>query len=299
MNIIQTDNLTKKFGSATAVQGLSITVCEGEIFGFLGLNGAGKTTTIRMLLGMIRPTSGTIQLFGENLATKPNVWNEVGYMVETPHSYPELTVKENLSIIARLRGLQGAKAIDEVIERLNLVRYRDTEAQHLSLGNAQRLGLAKALIHKPKLLVLDEPINGLDPAGILEIRKMLQELASNGTTIFLSSHILSEMAKLATRIGIIHNGKLLKQLLTTELEQELKKTLLLGTGNNADALKLLQERGFQAIVDDGALLHLTNKHALQYPETIAEMCMESHLSVKHLSVVEEDLEQYFLRTIHA
>jgi ABC-2 type transport system ATP-binding protein len=298
MTIIQTHNLTKKFGSASAVEGLSLTVEQGEIYGFLGLNGAGKTTTIRMLLGMIRPTSGSITLFGHDLASKPDVWNDVGYMVETPHSYPDLSVWENLEIIARLRGVFSKKVIDEVMERLHLTPYRDKQAKHLSLGNAQRLGLAKALLHKPKLLLLDEPINGLDPAGILEVREMLQEMAHGGTTIFLSSHILSEMAKLATRIGIIHGGRLLKQVFTRDLSGLLERELLLRTHDNHATLSLLQEHGFQAVLNGGNFLHSTDTNALARPEEIASLCVAANLPPQHLSVVEEDLEHYFLRTIH-
>ncbi len=296
--IIQTHNLTKKFGTATAVEGLSLTVERGEIYAFLGLNGAGKTTTIRMLLGMIRPTSGSVTLFGHDLATKPDIWNDVGYMVETPHAYPDLSVWENLEIIARLRGIFSKNVVNEVMERLHLTEYRDKQAKHLSLGNAQRLGLAKALMHKPKLLLLDEPINGLDPAGILEVREMLQEMSDSGTTIFLSSHILSEMAKLATRIGIIHGGRLLKQVFTRDLSGLLERELLLRTHDNHAALCLLQEHGFQAVLNGGNFLHSTDSAALARPEEIASLCVAANLPPQHLSVVEEDLEHYFLRTIH-
>lgn len=298
MNIIQTQNLTKKFGSASAVQGLSLTVAEGEIYGFLGLNGAGKTTTIRMLLGMIAPTSGSITLFGKDLTRKSDIWNDVGYMVETPHAYPDLSVWENLEIIARLRGIFSKNVVNEVIERLHLTQYRDKQVKHLSLGNVQRLGLAKALMHKPKLLLLDEPINGLDPAGILEVREMLQELARSGTTVFLSSHILSEMAKLATRIGIIHAGRLLKQVFTRDLSDLLERELLIRTGDNQATMKLLQERGFEVVLNGENCLYTKDQRALQHPEDIATLCVAANLPPQYLSVVEEDLEHYFLRTIH-
>lgn len=298
MNIIQTQNLTKKFGSASAVQGLSLTVAEGEIYGFLGLNGAGKTTTIRMLLGMIAPTSGSITLFGKDLTRKSDIWNDVGYMVETPHAYPDLSVWENLEIIARLRGIFSKNVVNEVIERLHLTQYRDKQVKHLSLGNVQRLGLAKALMHKPKLLLLDEPINGLDPAGILEVREMLQELTRSGTTVFLSSHILSEMAKLATRIGIIHAGRLLKQVFTRDLSDLLERELLIRTGDNQATVKLLQERGFEVVLNGENCLHTKDQRALQHPEDIATLCVAANLPPQYLSVVEEDLEHYFLRIIH-
>ncbi|MFD1903314.1 ABC transporter ATP-binding protein [Paenibacillus rhizoplanae] len=156
-----------------------------------GLNGAGKTTTIRMLLGMIRPDSGSAYLFGRRVdAGSHKLWAEVGYMVETPYSYPELTVRENLEIIRRLRSFPDRSAIDSIIDRLQLTAYRDRKAGTLSLGNGQRLGLAKAMLHHPQVLILDEPTNGLDPAGIVEVRELLRELAADqGVTIFLSPAI--------------------------------------------------------------------------------------------------------------
>jgi ABC-2 type transport system ATP-binding protein len=194
MNIIQTYDLTKTFGDTVAVDHISINVREGEIYGFLGLNGAGKTTLIRLLLGMIKPDSGSISLFGQNAKQGSDIWNNVGYLVETPYAYPNLTVKENLEVFYQLRGLKDRKQIDKIISVLQLDQYKNKKAKYLSLGNSQRLGLAKALLHNPKLLILDEPINGLDPAGIVEVREFLKDLVKNhNTTIFLSSHILSEI----------------------------------------------------------------------------------------------------------
>src|SRR5262249_49743390 len=154
---------------------------------FLGLNGAGKTTTIRMLLGMIQPTNGAAHLLGRPVhADARDLWAQVGYLVETPYAYPELTVRENLEVFRRLRGLRDSNAVEVVIERLALTAYGERRAGTLSLGNAQRLGLAKALLHDPALLLLDEPANGLDPAGVVEIRELLRELAhERGVTIFL------------------------------------------------------------------------------------------------------------------
>ena len=212
MEIIKTNSLTKHFGSTVATDNISVHINQGEIYGFIGLNGAGKTTLIRMLLGMIKPDNGTITLFGKKLSAKSNQWNDIGYLVETPYSYPNLSVYENLKVIYKLRQLTNPTAIDNIIEKLKLTKYRNIKANALSLGNQQRLGLAKALIHNPKLLILDEPINGLDPEGIVDVRELLKELAKTGSTIFLSSHILGEISKLANRIAIIHEGKLIKEL---------------------------------------------------------------------------------------
>ena len=209
MNLaIETEDLGKRYGDVRAVEHLSLRVAEGEIYAFLGLNGAGKTTTIRMLLGMIKPTSGTAHVLQTRVRLgSREPWASVGYLVETPHGYPELTVHENLEVARRLHPGTTARPSVEIIERLGLAAYADRRAGTLSQGNAQRLGLAKALLHDPRLLLLDEPANGLDPAGIVEIRELLLELTrEQGVTVFMSSHILAEVSRLAQRIGIIHKG---------------------------------------------------------------------------------------------
>ncbi len=299
MNIIQTENLTKKFGDFKAVDNVSINVRIGEIYGFLGLNGAGKTTTIRLLLGMIKPNAGSISLFGQSTKQAAKIWNDVGYLVETPYSYPDLTVKENLEVFHRLRGLKDKKLIDNVIDKLQLSQYKDKKAKYLSLGNCQRLGLAKALIHKPKLLILDEPINGLDPAGIVEIREFLKDLVHNhNTTIFLSSHILSEISKVATRIGIVHEGKLVKEINTNELELQIIKKLCVKTSDNRKAIDLLADKKIIFNATGNDIIETTNIGVIQQPEIISEILANSRIPLKMLNVVEEDLETYFLRIIN-
>ncbi len=297
MEVIRTESLTKRFGAAAAVENVSICVNKGEIYGFLGLNGAGKTTTIRMLLGMIRPTTGTVSLFGTELRPDCNPWQEVGYLVETPYAYPDLSVRENLEVYFRYRQLKDRSLINEVIEKLQLGRYRDTKASHLSLGNGQRLGLAKALLHRPTLLILDEPINGLDPAGIVEVRSLLQELARQGTTIFLSSHILTEISRLATRIGIIHHGRLLREFDTSGLRMQLIKKLLVRTGDNAGAVHLLTTAGYAARVNTEQVVEITDEAAVVAPEPIASLLVGAGVPLRELYRYEEDLEHYFLRII--
>jgi ABC-2 type transport system ATP-binding protein len=214
MNIaIETHHLVKKYGDIKVVDDVSLRVERGEIYAFLGLNGAGKTTTIRMLLGMVKPTWGDAYVLGTKVqAGEKKPWQSVGYLVETAVAYPELTVRENLEVMRRLRPGIESQAVARIIERLDLNQYADQRAGTLSLGNVQRLGLAKALLHKPELLLLDEPANGLDPAGIVEIRTLLIELArEQGVTVFMSSHILSEVSRLAKRIGIIHQGRLIQE----------------------------------------------------------------------------------------
>lgn len=280
MNIIQTKNLTKRYGDTIAVDNVSIHVNQGEIYGFLGLNGAGKTTTIRLLLGLIKPDSGRCKLFDNEPKQATEIWNNVGYLIETPCSYPNLSVIENLEVIFKLRGLTDKYLIDEIIERLKLTQYRNRKEKNLSLGNKQRLGLAKALIHKPKLLILDEPINGLDPAGIVEIRELLKELSEkHNTTIFLSSHILSEIAKLTTRIGVIHNGALIKEIKSSELHEQVIKKMCITTNNNEKAAKILSENGFQCTTINH-VMELTSKEAINSPEVIATILVQHQIPPK-------------------
>src|SRR5260370_32475475 len=246
-------NGNRKF---TAVNHLSLRVAEGAIYAFLGLNGAGKTTTIRMLLGMIKPTWGTAQVLNTRVRLgSREPWAAVGYLVETPHSYQELTVFENLEVARRLHPGTPPEAVSRIIERMGLAAYADRRAGTLSLGNAQRLGLAKALLHAPRLLLLDEPANGLDPAGIVEIRELRLELTrEQGVTVFLASHILAEVSRLAQRIGILHQGSLLQELDVDELEQRRRRRLLLRARDMEAAPLALAPAGHPAeTLRDGTL----------------------------------------------
>jgi ABC-2 type transport system ATP-binding protein len=299
--IIKTDNLSKQFGKMQAVDSVSISVKRGEIYGFLGLNGAGKTTTIRMLLSMIRPTKGNAVLFGKKVyPSNPELWNRVGYMVEVPFGWPDLTVRENLEIFRRMRFITDHRAVDAIMDKLKLAQYADRKAKHLSLGNAQRLGLAKALIHQPDLLILDEPANGLDPAGIVEIRELLYDLAFNhGVTIFVSSHLLNEISKFATRIGIIHQGRLIMESNIEELDKLRKRSLAVCVGNTMGAAHLLKTKGYDINFGQHGHLEICGLDAISQPENIAKILVNEGFPPAMLKVEEEDLETFFLRTIKA
>jgi ABC-2 type transport system ATP-binding protein len=288
--------LTKRFGDVTAVNDLSLNIRRGEIYGFLGLNGAGKTTTIRMLLGMIKPSAGSVSLFGIKVGPgKRSIWQRVGYLVETPHAYPDLTVRENLEIIRRWRKIDDAGAVEQIMAELRLTSYADRRARTLSLGNGQRLGLAKALIHHPDLLLLDEPANALDPAGIVEIRNLLRSLAENsGVTIFISSHILSEVSRLATRIGVVHEGRLVKELGAGELARQEERRLAIEVRDADTARSALEKAGIAARTDGKNSLIMTDKAALQHPERIATLLVEAGCPPSRLAVEQGDLESYFL-----
>lgn len=296
---IETHALGKQYGNVTAVENLSLRVARGEIYAFLGLNGAGKTTTIRMLLGMVKPTAGEARVLDMPVrvgGSKP--WHAVGYLVEIPNAYPELTVRENLEAVLRLRPGTPPQAVARVIEQLNLGAYADRRAGTLSQGNAQRLGLAKALLHNPELLILDEPANGLDPAGIVEIRNLLHALArEQGVTVFMSSHILGEVARLAQRIGIIHQGRLLQELDIAELERNRLRRLVVNTRDNQAAHALLQNAGFNAHANGNGVLELADAAAIERPDEIATRLVNAGVAPTMLHVEQEDLEQYFLRLV--
>ncbi len=225
------------------------------------------------------------------------MWNDVGYIVESVAAYPNLTVRENLELFYRLRKLKDKKSLDNIIERLKLVEYRDILAKNLSLGNLQRLGLAKALIHNPRLLILDEPLNGLDPVGIIEVREMLKELSGKGTTIFISSHILAELEKLATRIGIIHKGKLIKELSYEDLEKQPEKKLIIDTSVNNKALQLLKQKGWNAQQNNKGEILIYDKNAINVSDEICRFLTDNNIPPRQLIIYEEDLETYFIRTI--
>jgi ABC-2 type transport system ATP-binding protein len=297
--VIRTDDLTKKFKDVLAVSEISLNVNKGEIYGFLGLNGAGKTTTIRMLLGMISPNKGKAFINGQKVhAGNTELWKKIGYLVEIPYSYPNLTVKENLEIIRRLRFIKDKNAVVSVMNKLKLTEYANRKAKNLSLGNAQRLGVAKAIIHNPDILILDEPANGFDPAGICEIREMFRDLAKfHGVTIFISSHILGEISRLATRIGIIHRGVLIQELNTQQLEQLCQKRLKINTRNNNKALSVLQSKGIIVKESNDDMLEILNGETINNPEYVSTLLVNNQVPPSMLNVVEEDLESYFLRTI--
>jgi ABC-2 type transport system ATP-binding protein len=298
-DIIVTENLTKYYGKVRAVDSLSINVKKGEIYGFLGLNGAGKTTTIRMLLGIIRPTSGASYLDGKKVsAGNHELWNNVGYIVEIPYAYPDLTVYENLEVMRRLRFISDRTSVKSVMEKLELTPYKDRLAKNLSQGNAQRLGIAKAIIHNPDILILDEPANGLDPAGIVEIREMLRNLAfQNGVTIFISSHILDEISRFATRIGIIHEGRLVQESDTRHLDSSRFRRLIINTQDINKTKSLLVKKGYAVTMTDNKFLEITGKDAISNPENVASLLVHEGYPPALLKVEEEDLESYFLRII--
>ena len=293
---IETNGLSKSFGQVRAVDSVNLRVKQGEIYGFIGLNGAGKTTTIRALLGMIRPSAGSVKVLGQ--AVGPNgrgPWRHIGHMVEVPAAYPELTVRENLEVARRLQGIADLKATPRIIERLGLAAYADRKAGALSTGNLHRLGLARALLHEPELLILDEPANGLDPAGVVEIRELLASLAhEKGVTVFMSSHILTEVDRLATRIGIIHKGRLLEELEAEKLDELRAQRLEVKANNLEAAQSALAKAGF-AVKASESTIFLSEARAIEAPDEVAAILVHAGTPPTRLAVEQENLEDYFLR----
>lgn len=297
--VIQLSQLSKRYKKFSAVEDVSLEIGKGEIYGFIGLNGSGKTTTIKMLLGMVRPSHGSCSIQGRKIElSNHSMWANVGSLVETPYAYPELTVKENLEIFRRLRGVSGAEAVHQVMDQLKLTGYADKKAGKLSLGNTQRLGIAKALLHKPEILILDEPSNGLDPTGIIEVRELFQHLAKDlGVTIFMSSHLLSEVAKIATTIGVIHQGKLLQEIRTDQFKDLLGKRLVIDARQQEKAMTALNDAGYPAEFNRDGRIETTADYAVRHPDEISRYLVSSGIPPTHLALEEEDLESYFLRVI--
>lgn len=238
--IIEVRKLEKHYGPVQAVRGLELNVGPGQIYGFLGPNGAGKTTTIRMLLGLIRPSGGEVRLFGQPLARhRAEVLAKIGALVESPSAYGHLTGRENLEVTRRMLSAPR-RDIPRLLELVGLSKAADRPVRGYSLGMKGRLGLATALLGDPKLLILDEPTNGLDPAGIHEVRELIRDLAAEGITVMVSSHLLAEVEQVATHVGIIAEGKLRFEGTLEELQRLAQPRITLEVDQPSEVLRLLR-----------------------------------------------------------
>ena len=242
MSVIKVQNISKHFGSLKAVDDLSFEVQAGQVFGFLGQNGSGKSTTIRMLLSLIHPTSGQIEIFGKRIAKdREAILEQVGAIIERPDLYPYLSAREHLELFAKVRKQKiGEADINVTLEKVGLAHRSKDKVQTFSLGMKQRLGIGIALVHNPSLIILDEPTNGLDPQGIADIRQLIQYLAKEeGKTVLVSSHLLSEIEQVAHQILIIHQGKKMVEGVTKELLDPEKRIVQIKTTDDANALKVI------------------------------------------------------------
>ncbi|MBE6055757.1 ABC transporter ATP-binding protein [Clostridium sp.] len=296
-NILQTYNLTRKYGTTAAVDNINMNIKKGEIYGFLGRNGAGKTTTLRMIMGLISPTKGEYELFGKKMGDR-EVFGRIGAIIETPGFYPNLTARENLDIHRRLMGIPNKEYVDEALQIVGLTNYdiKKKKVKKYSLGMKQRLGVARALLHKPELLILDEPTNGLDPVGIKEMRETLLDLnKKKEITILVSSHILGEIQQLATKIGIIHNGKLLEEIDYKSFEKKNRHYINLRVNNDKKAITILEKsmniRDYEVIEPNKIRIY----EMLDKSNDVAKKMISEGIDVYEVNVMNDTLEDYFVR----
>lgn len=292
--IIETSNLTKKFGKFLAVDQVNIQVPKGGIYGFLGPNGAGKSTTIRMLLGLIKETKGEVMVFGKSIKKERlDILKRVGSMVETPSYYGHLTAYENLEVTRKLLGVEKSE-ITRVLEIVKLVDVQHKAVKKFSLGMKQRLGIAQALLGNPDLLILDEPTNGLDPSGIIEVRELIKSLPEKyGITVLISSHILSEIELMATHVGIINKGKLLFQGTMEELRDKQKAEIQLEAEPKDEVETYLTDSGIPFTKDQRFLYF---DAGLQPAKINRELILNGY-EVHQLMMKKHSLEEIFLSII--
>ncbi|MCU6794407.1 ABC transporter ATP-binding protein [Paenibacillus sp. WQ 127069] len=294
--ILKTSGLTKKYKDHTAVDCINISLKKGEIYGFLGQNGAGKTTTIRMIMGLIQPTSGQIELFGQTLESGHRAaFERIGSMIEIPGFYPNLTAAENLDIHRRMMGMGNKESIEQSLEQAGLLDVRNKRVKSFSLGMKQRLGIARSLLHHPELLILDEPTNGLDPVGIKEVRNLIIELASKrNIAVLVSSHILSEVQQMATVLGIIHNGKLVEEIEQQALQMRNRHCVEYKVSNDRQTVMLLEQKlGIHDYsVPEPGIVRVFEQ--LSESAMINRTLVDNGIDVCEITMLRETLEDYFL-----
>lgn len=293
-NLIETHNLTKRYGKALSVNTLNMKVPPGAVYGFLGPNGAGKSTTLKMILGLVKPTAGAITLFGSPMDEKNRIrlLADTGSLIESPSYYGHLSGEENLHIIQTLKGCSKSD-VDEVLKIVRLTDARKKLVGHYSLGMKQRLGLAAALLGFPKLLILDEPTNGLDPAGIQEMRELICSLPTEyGITVVVSSHLLSEIDQMADHVGIIRKGELVYQNTLESLHAHAKEQLALRVSHTSIAADLLRQEGIETTQEDGWLLLPMLEDALT--AKLIRNLMAQNISLYRLEQRDTSLEDIFL-----
>ena len=292
--LLGTRDLTKQFGRQKAVDRVSLHIRKGAIYGFIGRNGAGKTTFLRMISGLAKPDSGEIEMFGYRGKELKEIRSRVGCLIEGPGIYGSMTAAENLEVKCRLTGIRRKGYVEELLQIVGLSQTVRKKAKHFSMGMRQRLGIALALVGEPDLLVLDEPINGLDPQGIAEIRDMVLRLnEERNMTMIISSHILEELSKIATDYGIIHQGALIKEMTREELMRRCSERIEIQLEEPEKALPVLDAMGFHAyqVADKNHI------HVFERLEESAALNMElakAGVAVTSLSITSEDLETYFL-----
>lgn len=297
--IVKTKHLTKKYGKHEVVKDINIQVQKGSIYGFIGLNGAGKSTCLRMIAGLTDASKGTIELFDEtNKKAVNEARKRIGTMIEGPDLYPHMTAKQNLEVVRIQRGVPGKGCIAKTLKQVGLEDTGNKKARTFSLGMKQRLGIAIALLSNPELLILDEPINGLDPVGVVEMRQLFKALSEEyGVTIIISSHILTEVYHIATHYGIIHHGELIEQCTREEIEEKSQAYILLRVNDKEKAVTIIEENVSESnyeVLEDGAIKLYSH---VDDSKTVARILHENNIIVEELTPKHDTLEGYFTRLV--
>ncbi len=292
--IMTTEGLTKIYGSKTAAKDINIHIREGEIYGLIGRNGAGKTTIMRMLSGLSTPTKGTFSLFGDKGDKAKKHLKKVGVLIENPGLYPKMSARENINIKCVGMGYKKKGYVDELLELVGLENVGKKASGSFSLGMRQRLGIALALVGDPKMIILDEPINGLDPQGIVEIRETLAKLRDEKKiTVMISSHILEELSKLADSYGIIHEGEIIDEFTSEELFERCSQYVTIKTADNNSAVGILQKNGFEkSVIDKDGNIRISDK--LDDTIMMNELLVKNNIGVKEIFINNMSLEDYYL-----
>lgn len=292
-HIIATTNLTKYYGKQRACENINIHVTKGEIYGLIGRNGAGKTTVLRILSGLSNATSGEYSINGKNGKELAGEKRQVGTLIEAPGLYPNMTAYDNLKIKCIATGKNSKEYIDELLSLVGLTQAANKRTKEFSLGMRQRLGIALALAGDPELIILDEPINGLDPQGIAEVREILFKLSKEkGITIIISSHILDELAKIADSYGIIHEGFLLDEMTAQQLDERCGEYVMLKTNNNEKATAVLKEMNIVKFENhDEDTIRITSACVT---EDIVDRLVAAGIKVKEICTNRLTLEEYYL-----
>ena len=291
MNAIEIRNLTKNFGEKQALQGLNMTVPQGSIYGFIGENGSGKSTTEKIICGLIHPSGGSIKLYGKDY-TDQNVRAKVGVLIETPGCFPNMTVWNNLMLQAENLSLENPE--DEIRKMLKLVRMEGAAGnkyKNCSLGMKQRIGIAMALLGNPALLVLDEPINGLDADGMRIMREVLVDIAQSGATIVVSSHILGELEKIATHYGIIRGGKMIAEMTAEELERSCRTFVAIGAAKKDLAKTILMRKFMRVEEDERGYIRVYDQTS---PEEIVSYLYDNDIIINEIKTDKIGLEEYYI-----
>lgn len=289
--VLETKNLTKTFGVAKAVDSVNITAYEGEVFGFLGPNGAGKTTTLGMTLGLVHPTSGEARVLGQRVTPdRTAALKNVGALLGAPAFVPYLSARKNVELVSRLTPGVNGKRIAEVLELVGLGKVGRKRVSRFSTGMKQRVGLAMALVHRPRFVILDEPTSGLDPAGMREIRQLLRSLAENGTSVLLSSHLLNEVQQICDRIAIINHGRIVAQGRVDELLNGQKPGVRVTVSDVESAVRALEALANVSVQTNGSSLTISGADS----QTVMNHLLQNHIIPTEVAVQKNDLEALFM-----